>query len=134
MTEQGIENSIGKVLVGDTQKNALEFVAYLRASEMLIERFAKGYWADKFYWSIKYKGTTVFYVLINGSYDNNISYDKTEPDGWIIWSDDSDSIRKTVQKPGFSVESKEAVPKTKILEQPPITVTFFAWRSDENNG
>ena len=38
MPEKRIENSIGEVLTGDAQKNALEFVAYLRASEMLFER------------------------------------------------------------------------------------------------
>ncbi|MDR2160379.1 MAG: hypothetical protein LBP23_09980 [Treponema sp.] len=28
---------------------------------------------------------------------------------------------KTGQKPGFSVKSKETVPKTEVLEQPPLT-------------
>ena len=47
MPELRIENSIGEVLAGDVKKNALEFVAYLRASEMLLERWCKGYWEDK---------------------------------------------------------------------------------------
>jgi hypothetical protein len=28
------------------------------------------------------------------------------------------ALRKTGQKPGFSIKSKEAVPKTEVLEQP----------------
>jgi hypothetical protein len=84
MPEQKIENFIGEVLAGDAQKNALEFVAYLRTGEMLFER-GKGYWEDKLYWMIKYKDKYVCFLLINGAED------KTEPEGWIIWSDDSDS-------------------------------------------
>jgi hypothetical protein len=30
------------------------------------------------------------------------------------------ALRKTGQKPGFSITSKEAVPKTEVLEQPRI--------------
>ncbi|GHV07212.1 hypothetical protein FACS189485_17140 [Spirochaetia bacterium] len=84
MFEQRIENFIGGVLTGDVQKNALEFVAYLRASEMLFER-GKGYWEDKLYWLIKYKNEYVCFILINGSEE------KIEHDDWIIWSDDSGS-------------------------------------------
>ena len=82
MPEQRIENLIGEVLTGDAQKNALEFFAYLRASEMLFEK-GKGYWEDKLYWGIKYRDESICYILINGSEE------KAEP--WIIWSDDSDS-------------------------------------------
>jgi hypothetical protein len=84
MPEQQIENYIADVLTGDAKKNALEFATYLRASEMQFER-GKGYWEDKLYWLIKYKAEYVCFILINGSED------KTEPEGWIIWSDDSDS-------------------------------------------
>ena len=45
----------------------------------------KGYWEDKFYWMIKYKDEYVCFILIN------CGGDKTEPVGWIIWSDDSGS-------------------------------------------
>ena len=82
MPEQKIENFIGDVLIGETQKNALEFVAYLRANEMLFVR-GNGYWEDKLYWMIKYKDEYVCFILINGSEK------KDEP--WIIWSDDSGS-------------------------------------------
>jgi hypothetical protein len=30
------------------------------------------------------------------------------------------ALRKTGQRPGFSLKSKETVPKTEILEQPPL--------------
>ena len=84
MLEQGIEQNIVEILSGDAQKNALEFVAYLRANEMLFER-GKGYWEDKYYWMIKYKNEYVCFILINGCED------KTEPEGWIIWSDESEN-------------------------------------------
>jgi hypothetical protein len=83
MPEQKIEYFINDVLIGDTQKNALEFVAYLRKNEMLFER-EKGYWEDKFYWGIKYKDNFVCFILIG-------SENKTEPNNWTIWSDDSGS-------------------------------------------
>jgi hypothetical protein len=85
--EQRIENYIFDVLIGDTQKNALDFVAYLRANEMLFEK-GKGYWEDKLYWMIKYKDEYVCFILVNGY--GSVG-DKTEPEGWIIWSDDSGS-------------------------------------------
>ena len=83
MPEQGIENIIGEVLTGDAKKNALDFFAYLWANEMLFER-GKGYWENKFYWMIKYKDEYVCFILVG-------SEDKTGPESWIIWSDDSDS-------------------------------------------
>lgn len=66
MPEQEIENFIDEVLTGETQKNALEFTAYLRANEMLFVR-GRGYWEDKLYWMIKYNDEYVCFILINGS-------------------------------------------------------------------
>jgi hypothetical protein len=83
MFEQKIEDIIGEVLIGDAQKNALDFVAYLRSSEMQFER-EKGYWEDKYYWGIKYANKFVCFILIN-------SEGKTDPESWTIWSDDSGS-------------------------------------------
>jgi hypothetical protein len=83
MLEQNIEDFINDILTEDTQKNALKFVAYLRANEMLFER-EKGYWEDKFYWGIKYKDKFVCFILIG-------SENKTERNSWTIWSDDSGS-------------------------------------------
>jgi hypothetical protein len=80
--DQRIENSILEFLIGDTQKNALDFFVYLRENGMLFER-GKGYWKSKLYWIIMYKDEYVCFILINGSEE------KTEP--WIVWSDDSGS-------------------------------------------
>jgi hypothetical protein len=73
-----IEDFINEVLTGDIQKNALEFIACLRVNGMLFERVNKGYWEDKLYWYINYKGKSVCFILING-------YEKGH---WTIWSDD----------------------------------------------
>jgi hypothetical protein len=35
------------------------------------------------------------------------------------------ALRKTGQKPGFPLKSKEAVPKTEVLEQPQFTLDLF---------
>jgi len=83
MPEHQIENYITEILAGDAQKNALEFAAYLRASEMQFER-GGGYWEGKLYWMIKYKEEYVCYILIGAE-------EKTDPGPWTIWSDDSGS-------------------------------------------
>ncbi|MDR0326498.1 MAG: hypothetical protein LBI19_10465 [Oscillospiraceae bacterium] len=82
MHGQRIEDIIGEVLMGDAQRNAFEFVAYLKASEMQFER-EKGYWEDKFYWTVCYKGEIVCTVLI-GTTEHS-----AEP--WVVWSDSSGS-------------------------------------------
>ena len=84
MPDQTIENSIDRVLIGNAQELALDFVTYLRAQDMHFER-GTGYWEDKHYWIIKYKDESVCFILINSDGD------KTEPEGWVIWSDDSGS-------------------------------------------
>ncbi len=84
MPEPGIEKFINEVLTGETQKNALEFAAFLSANQMLFVR-GKGYWDDKLYWMIKYKDEYVCFILINGSGTE----EKFAP--LTIWSDDSDS-------------------------------------------
>ncbi len=48
---------------------------------MLFERFIKGYWEDKLYWLVDYKGVSVCHILINGYEEGH----------WTIWSDESDS-------------------------------------------
>ena len=84
MPEQQIEKLIREVLSEEAQANALTFVACLKEHEMLFER-GGGYWEDKFYWMIRYKGEYVCFILLNSS-DN-----KDESAGWTIWSDDSGS-------------------------------------------
>lgn len=88
MPEQKIEVFIGEVLAGDAQKHALSFTAYLRAQDMQFVRGA-GYWEDKRYWKIKNKDEYICFILVNG-YGSVRHQD--EPEGWIIWSDDSGKV------------------------------------------
>ena len=81
MSEQKIENIIGEVLIGDARSNALEFAQYLRANKMFFEKCG-GYWADKYYWGIKYDGEYVCFILISNE-------EKNDPESWTVWSDDS---------------------------------------------
>ncbi len=66
-----IENVITNVLKGDTQKNALDFVSYLKANEIPIQE-------SENYWEIKYKGECVCFIWIDGS--------DAVPGPWTIWS------------------------------------------------
>jgi len=79
MPEQGIEYFISKTLMGETQKNALSFTAYLKANVLLFERCLNGFWEDKLYWVVKYKDETVCQIFVNGYEEGN----------WVVWSDDS---------------------------------------------
>ncbi len=83
MPEQTIEKIISELLDGDSKRNALDFARYLRLSEMLFKR-EKGYWEDKYYWGVTYNDEYVCYILISNE-------DKTDPESWIVWSDDSGS-------------------------------------------
>ena len=74
MSNKKIEVMINDVLSGDAQKNALEFVAYLRRYEMSFED-------NEFCWDIKYKDNIVCHIKI-GSFNN-------EPGHWIVWSADN---------------------------------------------
>lgn len=88
MSEQKIENHINDVLAGDAQKLALDFIAYLRTQEMQFVRSTTDYWAEKLYWYVKFRDMFVGFILINGF--GSVG-DETEPEGWIIWSDDYNS-------------------------------------------
>ena len=81
MFEQKIEDFIIEYLAGDTQKNALEFVKYLRENEMQFYRDKNGYWEDKLYWWIKYKEQYFCFILVNGYEDGH----------WGIWFEDGGS-------------------------------------------
>ena len=88
MNERRIEDFIVEVLSYDARKNALDFVAYLRAGDMQFERSTTSYWADKLYWYVKYQDEFVGFILVNGY---GLVGDETEPEGWIFWSDDYNS-------------------------------------------
>jgi hypothetical protein len=76
-----IENYIGDMLIGDTRRNALEFVAFLRTNNMSIERFTY-HGEDTFHWEVKYMDELVCYVLLDA-----------EDSGWTIMPDNSSTGR-----------------------------------------
>lgn len=88
MPEQNMESHINEVLVDEAQKNALDFVQYLRANDMQFERSTTDYWKDKLYWYVKYQNEFAGFILINGY--GSVG-DETEPEGWIFWSDNYNS-------------------------------------------
>ena len=68
MAEQKFEDVINEALNGDLQKNALDFVKYLRDNEMTVAG-AK----------VSYKGNAMCYMHLDG--------EDEEPGPWTIWSE-----------------------------------------------
>lgn len=78
-----IERCIREALTGAAAEAALEFAAFLQESGMDFERFCSGYWKDKHYWAVRYRGEAVCFLSLK---------DPDEPEiGWTVWSDDSGS-------------------------------------------
>lgn len=79
MEELKIEEYIISELSPEDQNVALDFVEYLRNSEM---EFVKdnGYWKDKIYYLIKYHAECVCFIAIKNP-------DEKE-NRWTVWSDD----------------------------------------------
>lgn len=71
MSDKRIEDVIGGVLKGESQKNALDFVAYLRMNGIPLEEAEN-------YWEVKYNNETVCFVWVDGSDE--------VPGPWTIWS------------------------------------------------
>lgn len=84
MFGKSIKKAIKGNLRGENLKNALDFVAFLRANKMSFVR-GKGYWKDKFYWHVKSKNKYICYILIGAEHPGQV------PDRWIIWADNSGS-------------------------------------------
>ena len=84
MQNKTAEQHINEMLTGNTRKKALDFVSFLRAREMLLER-GGGYWADKCYWGAWFDGEPVCTFLIGAEEA------RQAPDNFIIWSDNSGS-------------------------------------------
>ncbi|MBO4999033.1 MAG: hypothetical protein J6D02_13630 [Lachnospira sp.] len=82
MSERTIEDYIINELSPEDQGVALDFVKYLRNSEM---EFVKdnGYWKDKIYYLIKYHAECVCFIAIKNP-------DEKE-NRWTVWSADIDS-------------------------------------------
>lgn len=72
MASKRIEDVINDVLKGDSKKNALDFIDYLRSIEIPIEEESENYW------EIKFKDECICMMWISGSADL--------PGPWTIWS------------------------------------------------
>lgn len=72
MAEQRIEEIINDTLMGDTQTNALDFIAFLRAEDIAYNQSGG-------YLDVHCLGRNVCSVLITG--------DKDAPGPWTIWSE-----------------------------------------------
>jgi hypothetical protein len=81
MPELKIENYIIKYLAGDTQKDALEFVRFLRENEMQFYKDENADWANNLYWWIKCEDEYFCFILINGY----------EEGKWVVWFEDGNS-------------------------------------------
>lgn len=79
-----IEAAIKQELTGDDQRKTLELVSFLRTNEMEFIR-GDGYWANQYYWYVRYMGEDVCYILVNGTGDEEDSAPLA------VWSDTSDS-------------------------------------------
>lgn len=84
MQDKSIEYYIIDSMTGDSQLVALNFVAYLKANLIQLER-GRGYWEDQFYYFATYKNECVCYILIDGKGVEE------EFSPLTIWSDDSSS-------------------------------------------
>lgn len=83
MDDRKITDYICEELSPDEQKTSLDFVGYLKNSEM---EFVKdnGYWKDKIYYIIKFNDECVCFIAIKDPDE--------EGNRWTVWSDDMDSI------------------------------------------
>ena len=66
-----------------TTKKALAFVSFLRANKMEFIR-GDGYWANQYYWYVRYMGKDVCYILVNGTGEEK------ESAPLAVWSETSD--------------------------------------------
>jgi hypothetical protein len=75
--QNAIEDKISGVLNGDSQKNAISFVEFLRSNGLSPEAHESGAG-----WSIERNGDDVGFVLVNG--------DPLAPGPWTIWFNSCD--------------------------------------------
>ncbi|MCL2701542.1 MAG: hypothetical protein FWE88_07595 [Phycisphaerae bacterium] len=83
MSKKKIEDVANDVLKDDAQRNALEFIAYLRANEVTLND------SDNGFWDATYKGEGLCVINI-ATYDDHSSFDtfiKDLPNAWKMCSD-----------------------------------------------
>lgn len=87
MTKQ-IEEYIKENLIGEAQTTALEFVAFLRSSNIEFYKDNDSCWKDKIYYWLKFKNECVAFIAIK---------DPDEPENlWTVWSDDSKAFETDI--------------------------------------
>ena len=79
-----IENAVIQELNGDDQRKTLDFIAFLNRNGMQFVR-GGGYWANQYYWYVRYNGEDVCYILVNGKRA------EAQSAPLAIWSDTSDT-------------------------------------------
>ena len=89
MSAKTIEDVIRETLTGDAQKNALDFIAYLRANEIEIPVNAP----YNFFWDAEYRseGTCIMNVEISDEGSSFDTFIQKLPDAWVDWPDDEQS-------------------------------------------
>lgn len=68
----------------ELKESTLDFISYLNSNSLTFERLS-GYWKNQYYYLITYKNESVYYILLNGTGDEQQFAPLT------IWSDDSNS-------------------------------------------
>lgn len=95
MSNKRIEDVISDVLTDDAQKNALNFVAYLRANEIPFEE-------SENYWEVKYKDECVCFLWVSGTDDIPgpwTIWSAQVPGSWATWADGEHSSEEFVDIP-----------------------------------
>jgi len=83
MSNRKIEDVINDVLTGDAQRNALDFITYLRTNDVTLDD------SDNYFWNGVYKGEGLCVINI-AIYDDHSSFDifiKDLPNTWKNWPD-----------------------------------------------
>ena len=91
MSKKRIEDVICDVFIGDTQKNALDFIAFMRANEMPPPDEPE----YENCWDIMLKNEVVCFVHLVSANENNTKaltiFSDQVPGTWITWSDNENN-------------------------------------------
>lgn len=80
-----IEDYIRENLTEEAQATALEFIGYVRSSDIELYKDNGPYWKDKIYYWLRFKGECIAYIAVKNP---------DEPQNlWTVWSDDSIAFR-----------------------------------------
>lgn len=80
-----IEDYVRENLTEEAQATALEFIGYVRSSDIELYKDNGPYWKDKIYYWLRFKGECIAYIAVKNP---------DEPQNlWTVWSDDSIAFR-----------------------------------------